>query len=190
MVKANFNFFGTQISQHEDMPKVLNNFLQIVKPKTIIEIGTYKGGLSVLFQLYSISSNCRFVTYDVKDFVDNKILFKYLNINNKLLNVFSDDAHKEISSLLNNIGVSVLFCDGGDKVKEFNFFAKYLKKGDYIFAHDYARNKEYFNENINNKIWNWCGIEDNNVIQTVKDNNLEKTFLEFENVATLCMIKK
>ena len=116
-------FFGLEMSQVEMAPFLLNKFLNEVKPQTIIEIGTFKGGISTLFQMYALLS-------------------------------------------------------------------KYLKSGDYILAHDYAQNKKYFDEQIKGRIWDWCEITDQDIQKACEENNLEKTYLEFDSVAITCRVKK
>jgi hypothetical protein len=55
--------------------------------------------------------------------------------------------HKPVSILL--------LCDNGDKIREVTMFAKYLKRGDVIMAHDYAYDRESFNRL---KYWRTCEI--------------------------------
>ena len=51
----------------------------------------------------------------------------------------------EIIVLIQKPGITVLFCDGGNKVREFKTFAPHLKKGDIIAVHDWMT--EIFPEN-------------------------------------------
>ena len=182
-------FFGMEMSQAENMPLVLNRFLSKYKPQTIIEIGTFKGGLSALFQSYSLSFNKTFVTYDIKDHISNQDLHNSLKTNKKISDVFNLETQNEIKHLIQQEGVTVIFCDGGNKIKEFNIFSKYLKKGDFILAHDYSKTIEFFNEKIKNKVWDWCEITDLDIQDACIENSLEKVFEEFDYVATTCRVK-
>ena len=66
-----------------------------------------------------------------------------------------------------------------------------LKKGDIIMAHDYSPNSEYFEENINNKIWNWHEIKDTDIEDTVNECNLKPFMQEdFQKVVWVCKIKE
>ena len=190
IMQAKISFFGTDMSQTENMPVVLNKFLNSINAENIIEIGTYKGGLSVLFALYSISKNNFFVTYDIKDCVTNLNLFNVLNINRRIADVFKAETTQEIISHIKRKGTTVLFCDGGNKIKEFNLFSSFLKQGDFILAHDYAKDANYFKQQINGKVWNWCEITDCDIQKCCDENFLEKIFLEFDSVAVTCRIKK
>jgi hypothetical protein len=65
-----------------------------------------------------------------------------------------------------------------------------MKSGDFIMAHDYAENKEVFEEKIKGKIWNWHEISDSDVSQSCIDNNLEIYDKDtFENVVWTCRRK-
>jgi hypothetical protein len=59
-------------------------------------------------------------------------------------------------------------------------------------AHDYARNKEYFKDNLNNKIWNWHEISDCHIEEILNTHNVIKSewYDEFSKVAWLSCIKK
>jgi len=184
------NFFGTEMSQMENAPIVLNNFLNFARPETIIEIGTFKGGLSVLFALYAVSNKKNFVTYDIKDHVVNTDVFLNLNIKRRIVDVFSDDAIQEISALIKQKGTTVVFCDGGNKIREFKIFSDFLKQGDFILAHDFSESKEYFDANVKNKLWNWCEITDLDIQKKCDENKLQKSFLELENAVITCRQKR
>ena len=43
-------------------------------------------------------------------------------------------------------GKTVVFCDGGDKIREFDMLSPYLKSGDVICTHDYGLNHEDFSD--------------------------------------------
>ena len=95
-----------------------------------------------------------------------------------------------VDILLNN--KCLLLCDGGDKVKEFNIFGKYLTPGSYIMAHDYASNKNNFKEEVKDKIWNWFEIQDSDVQLVMNEYNIIKSkyYKQFSSVAWLQCIKK
>ena len=63
-------------------------------------------------------------------------------------NVFNDDYTNKVSSkiidFIQEEGKTIVLCDGGNKIKEFNLLAKYIKSGDIIMAHDYASTDKYF----------------------------------------------
>jgi len=104
----------------------------------IIEIGTWKGGFSLYLYLLCLNKGKDFYTYDIYDYEDSK-LKKLLNFKKcfKRKNVFSGDVEKEIKELIQRKGKTILFCDGGNKKREFEMYSKHMKKGDLIAIHDW-----------------------------------------------------
>ena len=87
-------------------------------------------------------------------------------------------------------GRTVVLCDNGNKVLEFNLFATYLKPGDFIFTHDYAHSQAYFETHIQEKIWNWLEIEYKDIEAAVKQNGLYPFMQpEFQKVVWACFMK-
>lgn len=137
-------------------------------PKTIIEIGTHKGGFTTLLANHPFFSLVPLHTFDIVDML-HKNYVRASNTTHYLENVF---ATKTVETLIASEGVTVLFCDGGNKIKEFNHFAKFLKPGDLIFCHDYAATREKFNSQIRHKIWDWCEIDYSNIAGSIEEYNL------------------
>jgi len=53
---------------------------------------------------------------------------------------------KQIGKIIQKEGRTIIFCDNGDKPKEFNTFVPYMKKGDVIAVHDWGT--EIFIEDV------------------------------------------
>lgn len=144
-------------SQHWAVIEALDSlhdcFVKTAKPlpTTVIEIGTLSGGFTTLLSKHKLTAIAKIHTFDIVEKLD-KAYRKLDNIVHHFVNVFETPL---IQELLRNEGTALLFCDGGNKIKEFNLFAQYLKSGDYIFCHDYIRNKELFENTYKDKIWNW-----------------------------------
>jgi len=120
------NIFGYQ---HESPPSL--------KPERIIEIGTDRGNLAVYFLSLCINIGAKFVTYDIIDNTDHSTLKNLLGFYNSLRIRSCWDDEQVIRNLISEDGRTILFCDGGDKIKEFNTFASSLKVGDIIGCHDW-----------------------------------------------------
>jgi hypothetical protein len=71
-------------------------------------------------------------------------------------------------------GITLVLCDGGNKIEEFKILSKYIKKGDFIMAHDYARDEKKFLDDINLKFWNWHEIQESDISNACETNGLEK----------------
>ena len=111
----------------------------------------------------------------------------------RIQNIFNDDyssVEPFIVDFIQQEGLTLVLCDGGDKVREFSLLSKFLKTNDIIMAHDYAPNREYFEEHYREKIWNWMEIQDCDINQTCEEQQLIPFNMEkFGNVAWVCRIK-
>ncbi len=126
--------------------------LEIYPPARIIEIGTYAGGFTIALALHARLISARVVTYDrmVAPREDLATLGSFLGVEFRMGDVWA--AEREIAALVASPGVTYVLCDGGDKPRELATFARYLKPGDVIAAHDYHV------EGSNNQWWGWGEI--------------------------------
>jgi|TARA_R110000823_G_scaffold282981_1_gene401181 hypothetical protein len=139
---------------------------------TIVEIGSYNGGLSSYIFDHK-NPNATFVSYDINPSI-NEIKNRN-DIDFRVGDCFEDSTFKEIVSFIEKKGKTLLICDGGNKTKEFNDFSKYLKKDDIIILHDYL--SEEFDWGGTTEYWQWpYGYETSwdEIKDSVKNNNLEK----------------
>lgn len=117
-------------------------FFQQHEVKSMLEIGTGMGGLSLFFILQGIQKSFTFETYDLlKPTVLDTPLGRLL----KLEACFhqgdvKDDLRDYIEERMKGLEHPVLlFCDGGDKIWEMQTFSKFLLKGDYAAVHDWNK---------------------------------------------------
>lgn len=195
---------GTTVMQHEDIKNKLTRLFDEVKPSQVLEIGTSHGGLTLMIRdvLDELSLTDTYLrSYDIipmdRYWLDVDILNGKqieLLITQIFNNTYEDLIESEIENQRNFVqreGRTIVMCDGGMKKNEFKIFSKFLKKGDIIMAHDYSPTKEYFEEFIYDKIWNWHEIQDSDIENSVIENNL-KPYLqdEFQKVVWVCKIKE
>lgn len=195
-MKNQNEFLGGIMSQTPDTPKVFSKLLEKMRPQQIIEIGTFKGGLTCLLGLYGLIHRCDVYTFDsgtARTYAHNSIphhAFDMLSIEFLPYDVFTRVG--EIGEQLIQLnGPTLLLCDGGNKPREFNTFAKYLKPGDVIMAHDYSRSPDHFEEE-QKKRWRWAHeIMDHHISETVEKCGLKPhpMYDEFCREAWLCMVK-
>ena len=141
--------------------EAFTTFLTEEKPDRIIEIGTAYGGCTLI--LADIANTTAIYTYDNRDVCWHRTKNKK-NVTTVVGDVFSQEIHDQIKGLIQSEGKVLLLCDGGNKVKEFNTFAPYLKSGDMIMAHDYAgRTCD----------WQWVEISDDDIEDVVEDERLQ-----------------
>lgn len=172
------NFIAMQNNLAFDM---LDKLLELEQFDNVIEIGTAFGGLCLFLYEKSETYNYNFLSFDIAD----RINIPDFGINSrKIMDVFCDEAVVLIKERIKD-GKTLILCDGGNKIAEFNYFAELLKSGDFIMAHDYAESAEYFNSNIQNVYWNWCEITDKNILESLQI--MEKySKIDFHKSAWLC----
>lgn len=189
------SFNGMAAQQTHEVFEVFSNFLKEIKPKRILEIGTALGGFTQFLDLISKENNLDIDirTYDIHEMNWYKDL-RLLGIDVRIENVFADDyksVKQEVVDFIRKEGTTLVLCDGGNKVGEFIILSNYIKKGDFILAHDYAENRKIFEEKINRKIWNWFEISNEDIYGAVSKNNLEYYNKDiFEGVVWTCRQKK
>lgn len=120
----------------------------------VIEIGTCFGGFAVF--LADRFKKSAIHTFDIKDWGNVEYVKHRNNIYSKYgVNFYMEDCFlrdgQRIKGLLQS--KSLLLCDGAHKGNEFTYFSQFLNSGSVIMAHDYAKNREYFDKEIVNKYW-------------------------------------
>jgi len=197
-----YPYKGTTTIQHEDIEEKITKLFDTAKPSQVLEIGTSYGGLTLLIRdvLDKVGLNkSSFRTYDVMEtnrYSLEEAIKSGADIDFIIKNVFNHAYSElveveEVRSFIQRQGVTIVMCDGGSKKNEFNILSPFLKSGDIIMAHDYSPNLEYFHNNIDGKIWNWCEIQDSDIQETVDTCGLEPFLQEdFQQVVWVCKIKK
>jgi predicted O-methyltransferase YrrM len=195
-----FTYKGIMTQQCNNVGDVFRELFVTVKPKTIIEIGTSHGGLTLLIRDILDEENMsdvNLITYDKDKFhyldyhIENgkKIDSRIKNLFNHMYNDLSE--YDEINDLIKQDGVTIVLCDGGYKKSEFRLLSNLIKPGDIIMGHDYSPNQEYFDANVHGKIWNWLELTDNDINESCQNNGLEPFMAEeFKQVVWVCKIKK
>lgn len=196
-ITGSTSYKGYTAQQHEDVFAVFEEFLAEIRPSRILEIGTAGGGLTLflrhtLNKLGLDNSTIRSLEVHEMKWYDT---IRSENIQIEILNVF-DHAYfnlekpEEIVPYIQQEGVTLVLCDGGYKIGEFNSIAPHIKVGDYIMAHDYIDTLDNYKENYVNKIWNWCEIEEKHIEKVSIEHNLVHFNKEkFDKVAWVCKRK-
>ena len=162
-----------------------------VDVRRVIEIGTGAGGLSVLLQLYCLSRGASFVTYDVHPRTDRNPAFERLSIDLRVEDVRDDFVAGELARSIQGEGVTILVCDGGDKLGDAARFAEVLKAGDYLLLHDYAESTEVFEQDIEGRLWSWCEVTAAHLREVDERHRLEEVLAEVMHPAVWsCRVKR
>jgi hypothetical protein len=169
-------------------------FLKEARPKRILEIGTSIGGFTSFlnYSCKELGIECDILSLDINEFPWYEEM-KQSGIDIRIENVFSpqyDSVSQYIIDFIQSDDTTIVLCDGGNKKLEFNILSNYLKENDFILGHDYSYDKNYFEENINGKIWNWCELMENDILEPCKRNNLVDYRREvFQSVVWVCKMK-
>jgi cephalosporin hydroxylase len=174
--------------------QVFYDFLAEIRPDRILEIGTALGGFTQFLNICKkeLNLDTYILSYDIhsRDWYDDMIK---QGIDVRVENIFFDNfsgCKQEVIDFINKSGTTVVLCDGGYKIGEFNLLSRYIKVGDYILAHDYSTDKEYFEKNINSKIWNWMEIQESDISNACVSNNLiDHNKEKFNQAAWVCKKK-
>jgi predicted O-methyltransferase YrrM len=167
---------GWAAQQNPHCFEIFYNFLKKNKPKRILEIGTALGGFTYFLKhsCKRLQLDCEILSFDIHGRHYYEEMIKY-GIDVRVENIFDEKYEKLNQEIINFIkldGLTLVLCDGGNKIGEFNLISKFLKKGDIIMAHDYAYDRETFDKKINLKLWNWFEISEKDIQDACITNNL------------------
>lgn len=190
---STYNGWGAQ--QNPNVFETFYYFLNELKPKRILEIGTSLGGFTSFLNYATkrLDIPCHILSYDIYD-KDWYQPMRNEGIDVRIENIFNlhyTEVKKEVVDFIQQDGITLILCDGGSKIHEFNLLSNYMKDGDFIMAHDYSQDRETFEKNVYMKIWNWHEIADKDIEEACDRNNLISYEKEkFDRVAWVCKIKK
>jgi cephalosporin hydroxylase len=187
-------FRGHSAQQSHNAYQVFYDFILEVKPKRILEIGTALGGFTEFLKILSdeLNLNINILSYDISERPwYNQMIEKGIDV--RVENIFNEDwsnVKQDVIDFVQQYGVTIVLCDGGWKIGEFKIFSKLIKDGDYILAHDYSYDKVTYENEIKNKIWNWCEITESDIESSVIENNLKSYQPDkFSKAVWVCKVK-
>ena len=189
---STYGNWGAQ--QNHKAFEVFFYFLKEVRPKRILEIGTSIGGFTSFlnYVIKELNIDCEILSLDINEFPWYEEM-KQSGIDIRIENVFSpnyDSVSQYVIDYIQSDGTTVVLCDGGNKKLEFNILSDYLKENDFILGHDYSYNKEYFESNVNLKIWNWLELTEKDIEEPCNRNNLVDYRRDlFQSVVWVCKMK-
>lgn len=187
-------FRGHAAQQSHNAYQVFYDFISEVKPKRILEIGTALGGFTEFLKILSdeLNLNINILSYDISEKPwYNQMIEKGIDV--RVENIFNEDwsnVKQDVIDFVQQDGITIVLCDGGWKIGEFKIFSKLIKDGDYILAHDFSYDKVTYENEIKNKIWNWCEITESDIESSVIENNLKSYQPDkFSKAVWVCKVK-
>lgn len=134
------SFLGYAIQQYWMDLAIWELFLQGNTICSLIELGTGYCGMSTYLFLQCIQRNLQFLTFDIKPKANlDRPLSKFLGLGEHFIetDIFanSDLVKSSIERMPKPL---LLFCDNGNKPREFSIFVPLLSSGDYVVVHDWG----------------------------------------------------
>lgn len=124
--------------------RILNEHPEV---HTVIELGTYRGGFAMFLLLQAMQRNMKFCTCDIEN--QFALHLPVLPLEKYFLegDIFGDGKEAVLELLADDaLHPILLFCDDGDKRREFKEFVPYLRSGDIAAVHDW--NGEIWYEDV------------------------------------------
>jgi hypothetical protein len=134
--------FGMQGVQTYTDIYLWETFLNAHRFNTLIELGSGSGAFSTWLYLQCVNRGASFFTFDK---VHPPALDWPMNKANGLAgrfflgDMFSGKGMSALRGMLDTVNrPAILFCDGGNKPKEFQTFTPMMQPGDFVIVHDYG----------------------------------------------------
>lgn len=139
--------FGVYIAHTWMELGLIMDFIISARITRFVEIGVHKGGLAAI--LAHTAEHLPYFHYlgvEIKQGIIEetvKKLFHPLMEERDIRQLMIADAHKRQTInfvkdwIHRSAGPALVYCDGGDKPKEFNLYAPIIRAGDFIAAHDW-----------------------------------------------------
>lgn len=129
---------GTPCYHEAEGISLIKDVISAFDPEVVVELGTKNGGFTEILQSCTREDTCIYTFDNIKyrhslTFRDN-VCFIVCDILSKPVD--------GIIKLLSSRNKTLMYCDNGDKTREFELYTKYLKKGDLLGVHDW--NTEIF----------------------------------------------
>jgi len=150
--KINRRYMGGGMSQSYAAIYFYEYYFEAHRFNYVVEFGSQKGALSTYFaNMAGITEAFFFDTYELhpEQVWDVRVhegcghwysrlsdMSPYINYYHQ--DIFSEETFNHTKANMEQLDRTFLFCDGGDKIKEFNMYAPLLKKNDRIAVHDWG----------------------------------------------------
>lgn len=138
-------FMGLKCGQAWDDLLLWERFFNLYQARAVFELGTGGGGLALFLALQCYQRGLGFATLDSQDWFDKKGLPALLKMNCYSIDLWHGGVEIVKGFIAAHYPVC-LFCDDGDKPREWATLGPELKPGDFIAVHDWE--VEFKPENI------------------------------------------
>jgi hypothetical protein len=135
------NFLGLEMYQEWSDLHVWNQFFIAHPVRTFVELGTGHGGMAFFFALQCYQRKINFYTFDNQnyfDFVSGVPGLMHMIDCFHFVDIFKEGAERISQIVQLAPHPLILFCDNGDKPREWRTFGPWLHPGDFIAVHDWG----------------------------------------------------
>lgn len=128
---------GFDMNQNRLAVPVWDYAFSLHPPARVIELGSYNGGFAMTLAFALLARGGSVYSFDTMEAPKEewRPIAKVLPVHFLRYDIW--ELADLIGRQIADGGTTILLCDGGDKRREFNHFAKFLKAGDVIAAHDF-----------------------------------------------------
>lgn len=152
---------GIWIMQSDYLDTVMD---MVADADNVLEIGGWLGGFTLMVDEALQDGKAEILTYEnnydmpfrfPKKTVTAKTHFPWSKFVHEV-DLREKDIFEDIPKaayFIQREGKTVVFCDGGDKIREFDILSSYLKSGDVICTHDYFLNLEVYSDMVKSGVW-------------------------------------
>lgn len=159
--------FGILVSQTWNEIGAILHIINTYHVDLFVEIGAHRGGLgSLLIAREEYDEKFLYIGIEIDPDVLNERFDNHV-ANVFIGNVFDVEYFDMLKGYVNIHKVPLIYCDGGDKPREFKVFSKILPKGGLIMVHDYPKEfrEEHFKDTELTRLdLDFLGIEGNRQI--------------------------
>jgi cephalosporin hydroxylase len=133
-------YMGVYMGQQWSDLELWERFFNLYPVRCAVELGTSNGGFTLFMANQALRLGIPFHTFDNQAFIKLDVpLARTLPIQFHHVDLFGDGADVLAGILADpDNHPLVLFCDDGDKPREWRTFGPLLGAGDYIAVHDYG----------------------------------------------------
>jgi len=121
-------------AQTEGQVMMYHEIIEKYNVKTFIELGAYMGGLT--YDIITKHPELKVISFQIDP---HELNSKVVGMPQIIIgDVFEQSSIETTRSAVQSTdGISMVFCDNGNKIKEFDTYYPLLKSGDIILVHDY-----------------------------------------------------
>jgi len=151
------------ISHEEESFELIQSAISLQKPHLIVEFGSAYYGLTLL--MHEVDPSTPLITFDridptesirrTKGFIKSTDEIKELrrvgfnsNVRFYVESILGEEPNKVVVEFLSTPCTKFVYMDNGNKVREVNTYAKYLREGDVLGVHDWGPEINYEREGI------------------------------------------